>query len=877
MKRKYTRRKNKVLSKKNGNPTIDIFFKSPQQLKNIFKISSTKKNVSPLMKTLKNINNSNLCIIRNPSKTKIFEETQQELKKFHNLAKKTILCNDSLIDILYFKLCPYFEKIEKYLSSNKKCDIKNISKKELVKKFILQLKYTNIVYIAPSLLSERFNEDNISQNIRNFIGFNNFKEVVTSFLPNTKKECQMFWPNITEIISNYLNDFHEGKGLYLYVKHDYISYLDKIKLLCNLNNYETCVIEESNESKSMILDKLSEAMQTKRLPSISEQLGAQMLMLEEMVNSFSFKWKIFMNKNEENNDKNIDDKINLSNSDNNLSDLSFNFSIEKNEQNIKSSKDFHIILDDNELNSKGSSTIEIKDNNDNNDNKIIRIEEDIKNDQLSTNETLFNNYKKKENKNSVLKECPNPKNSKSKDKKLDKNKNSRNKSSEFKKKQRNKNKKNLEDNNKNIKGYFNENTKEHKTFIQLQNNIFFYCTKAKTAIIIVDSLSDEDKDKKYFNNILSKISQTKCPIIVLTNNLDYAINNPPKKIKNLNINCILYPKNRREIKLIYLYNFIICLNIKLCSFKFNKKIRTYNQILELVNKLDNDICKFDLCITNLKKIYDLSEFFCYNGKFQIDIIDLRLSEAFLQVENKINEKVINADDFESVLNYIYNDTFPNKNKISNHSEEKNIDDIYEEYELKSFLDYSEGIQNDITKKNYENKISLNDSFDNYFKSKDSMVNMEDLVLDKFFIKEKTFTVGSDNNNNEIKKNFSFYESINNKIINKIHKEDQLVLSKFKNKFIELNSINNYIYPIKRKMIIYKNLNKYQSNLYLKNIFNKKSEEESNDFIDVHNYKKLFQKIDDIYFFNKNNINYASNYMIKKEINQRKIVAELYSK
>ena len=834
------------------------------------------------MKSLKSINSSNLCIIRNPSKTKIIEETQQELKKFHNLAKKTILCDDSVIDILFFKLSPYFEKIERYLSNNKKCDIKNIGKKELIKKFILQLKYTNIVYIAPSLLSERFNEDNISQNIRNFIGFNSFKEVSMSFLPNSKKECQTFWPDITEIISNYLNDFHEGKGLYLYVKHDYISYLDKIKLLCNLNNYETCVIEETNESKGIILDKLSEAMQTKRLPSISEQLGAQMLMLEEMVNSFSYKWKIFMDKNEENNDKNIDDKIHLSNSDNNLSDLNFNFSLEKNEQNIKSSKDFQIILDDNdnELNSKGSSTIEIKDNSDNNENKIIRIEEDIKNDQLSTNETLFNNYKKKENKNSknsVLKECPNSKNSKSKDKKGDKSKNSRKKSSEFKKKQKNKNKKNLEDNNKNIKGYFNENTKEHKTFTQLQNNVFFYCTKAKTAIIIVDSLSDEDKDKKYFNNILSKISQTKCPIIVLTNNLDYAINSPPKKAKNLNINCILYPKNRREIRLIYLYNFIICLNIKLCSFKFSKKIRTYNQILELVNKLDIDICKFDLCIANLKKIYDLSEFFCYNGKFQIDIIDLRLSEIFLQVENEINNKVINADDFESVLNYIYNDTFPNKNKIPNHSEEKGIDDIYEEYEFKSFLDYSEGIQNDIVKKNYENKLNLNDSFDNYCKSKDSMVNMEDLVLDKFLVNKKAFTIGSDNNDCEINKNFSFYDSINNKIINKIHKEDQLILSNFKRTFIELNSISNYIYPIKRKMIIYKNLNKYQSNLYLKNFYNKKSEEESNDFIDVHNYKKIIQKIDDIYFFNKNNINYANNYMIKKEFNQKKIIAELYSK
>ena len=55
-----------------------------------------------------------------------------------------------------------------------------------------------------------------------------------NYMPTTKKECVIFWPNITEIISNYLNDFHEGKGLYLYVKHDYISYLDKIKLLCNL-------------------------------------------------------------------------------------------------------------------------------------------------------------------------------------------------------------------------------------------------------------------------------------------------------------------------------------------------------------------------------------------------------------------------------------------------------------------------------------------------------------------------------------------------------------------------------------------------------------------------------------------------------------------
>ena len=75
-------------------------------------------------------------------------------------------------------------------------------------------------------------------------------------MPHNIRDCQIFWPNITEIITKYLNNFKEGKGLFIYVEDDYLSYLKKIKLLCNLYNYETSVIDESNQMKCMILEDL---------------------------------------------------------------------------------------------------------------------------------------------------------------------------------------------------------------------------------------------------------------------------------------------------------------------------------------------------------------------------------------------------------------------------------------------------------------------------------------------------------------------------------------------------------------------------------------------------------------------------------------------
>ena len=845
------------------------------------------------------------CIIRNPSKTYILEDSKQELQKYHKRAEKTILCDDKIIELLYDKLNSSFDKINRFLVNNKKFKYNNsINQKDLLIKFLIQLKYIDISYISPVLLNEKFNEEKISQNLKNFIGYNYLKGIQSNFLPNNIKECQTFWPNITELVTKYLKNFHEGNGLFIYVKHDYLSYLKKIKLLCNLFNYETSVIDESNENKCMLLDKLSEAMQTKRLPSISENLGAQILMLEEMVNSFSYKWEIFsknldQNKNNNNNNNNniihsyiIDHRNNkssdISSFSNNISSISLHSSsseISSNDKIQMTTKDLDIIYE--ELDIKNKTNLNRTDNNITNDDMINKLDS-------STNETIMINYKGKlnnkikdiksieQNKLLLSKKDRNKTNEKSKDRTSKNNTNrSNNKSSENKKR---KNKKNENDmNNTDIKGYFRENTKEHKIFTQLQNNIFLYCTKAKTAIIIADSFSDKDIDKKYFNNILLKVSQTRIPIIVLTNNLDYLYSSQPKKIKNLNINCILSTDNKRDINVIHLYIYIIYLNIKLCSLKFGKSINTYEQLMEYINNnIDTDMINFDLCSQNLKYIYNTAEYICHYCKFQIDVIDLRLSELFLEVEREINENNLSSSDFNGIIEYIYNIVFPEKEDFDNDiDDEKSIEEIFSECEMNSFLDYSDGIKNKLIEKYYKAKLNLNDSYKNYMKSKDSMVNLEGLILGKYFNSTINNKINNNNTNKETKlilyKSFSFNDSINNKIINQIQKADQLFISHSQRRFITISFLPDYVYPINRLLIIKKNFyNKYYTTNF-SNIFKNITHDENSLFIDAHVLKKLFQKIECSYFFNKNFINYVYNRLFKESINQKKIKVIFYEK
>ena len=57
------------------------------------------------------------------------------------------------------------------------------------------------------------------------------------------------------------------------------------------------------------------------------------------------------------------------------------------------------------------------------------------------------------------------------------------------------------------------------------------------------------------------------------------------------------------------------------------------------------------------------------------------------------------------------------------------------------------------------------------------------------------------------------------------------------------------------------------NLY--KFLDKKYNDEKFNFIDIHNTKRLIRKIGENYYLNKNNIDYANNYIYKKRINKKK--------
>ena len=271
-------------------------------------------------------------------------------------------------------------------------------------------------------------------------------------------------------------------------------------------------------------------MKAKRLPSINEQLDSQISLLEEMVNSFSSKWKIFI---EDKTYNSIDKSKELNNN------IFKNFDI-----NLKSKK-----------NNEGKKL----------EKKTIQSIEDCSRQILMGVENNYNLQSKYEN-NIIIKN-----NEKSKDK------NGRNN------RKKSKSKKLLyeESINNKIKEYFSQNTAEHKIFTKLQNNIYLFCSNSKTSIIIADSFSEDSKDnKKYFNNILKKIKETKCPIIILTNNYDNILNKTKKNLDNLIINFILKPKNNSNMLLINLYTFIMYINLKLFSFKLNNNITTYEDLLK---------------------------------------------------------------------------------------------------------------------------------------------------------------------------------------------------------------------------------------------------------------------------------------------------------
>lgn len=84
--------------------------------------------------------------------------------------------------------------------------------------------------------------------------------------------------------------------------------------------------------------------------------------------------------------------------------------------------------------------------------------------------------------------------------------------------------------------------------------------------------------------------------------------------------------NERKNNIINYYIFIIYLNIKLYNLKYKSHFKKYSSLKNYIENVIND--NNELNKNNLNLLYIISEYICYLGKFEIDIIDLRLYKLF---------------------------------------------------------------------------------------------------------------------------------------------------------------------------------------------------------------------------------------------------------
>ena len=814
MKAKIKRRKDKLnLTKKNMNiPNIQTYFKFP-----VLKINdnSNSNNKSPIHQ---NSNSNRPQLVKNPSKIILNKDINNEITNNNPLIEKYILLNSLVVDILYSKLDNSFEKIHFFLSKSKLYNIDQNDFKNIIIKFILQLKYVDIIYISDILLSNNLEEQKISENIQNFCGYNSTKKIIINSFPSTHEEFDLYMHNIYEIISNYLNFPYESKGLYIYVKNDYQSFFHKIKLICNLYNFELKIIDENIESKNLLLDKISEAMKTKRLPSIPDLIDSQLSLLENITYNYIDKWKVFNNNT---NGVKYNNEL-----ENNIENKSIDMNFNQDNQIINLSSESESLIDLNSL-SDHSKIIHITDENAISNN-ISEINQDS--NIYSTSETFLN--------------------------------------LEYNKSNFGKNKLEI------IKNYYiKQNIKENNSlngnnlYKKLQNNIFSFCNKTKTAILIIDSFSNGDSDKKYFNNILSKVSQTKCPIIILTDNIENIVNNSQKKLKNLKMNLILNNKSNFDKNLIYLYSFVIYINIKLAYIKFEKNIKTYEDLIKIIQNIEIDKYNYELNNNNLQKIYELSKYLCFKHQFQTDVIDFKLGEIFfnIEIEKEVSDKI---NDFNFILEYLYNRIFDEK-IVNNYNDFENIEKISQDYDLFSFWDYCQEWEEMVGDRIYREKLKMNDCYENYLKNKNFMVNLENITLKKFLDSEEVF-------NKYLKRIFEeekiyLFINFSNNLLIEIHKENQLFLSFIINKYVSLSFIQNYNFIIKN-IIIKENYNNKRN----KN-FNKLIKKMDNilDFISFFDYRNIFTQIKHKYFLNKKKLNLAKNINIMNTIYQKKTNIQFY--
>ena len=285
------------------------------------------------------------------------------------------------------------------------------------------------------------------------------------------------------------------------------------------------------------------------------------------------------------------------------------------------------------------------------------------------------------------------------------------------------------------------NSVEYNAFKNFQNNINDITMNKRTLILIRDSFTPNDENnKEYLRSIISKIPKTKCPIIILTNNLSifYTIS-PPFNICTFSFYKITNESYTNNSIIIYLISFVIYLHIYIKPSISNdidiiiQEIDKHNKELQLENN-DNNV---------YETIVKISFALCLKNSFNLDKILLELS-FLLRKESKVlepNDKVNNIK--RNVCDNLINEEIYDNFDLNINNELQQLCDNYNE---ESYYDYEKGKTTQIINKRFKYLLKfkrkttedMNIEMLNYQQHSQSNYTLPPYILDDVKYKERLY-------------------------------------------------------------------------------------------------------------------------------------------
>ena len=171
---------------------------------------------------------------------------------------------------------------------------------QFITKYLLNT-YNDLIYVSKNYMTDINNENNYDE--IELLSYNEKQNIFLEYTPINLSESNLFYPELSSIVVKFIKNFRkklinkEPKcALLLYrPNNDFITYISKIRLICDQMGYNL-LVKENEVNKLMTFEKLKLINQNYIIGSLKDKNKKYLEIIEAVSNTD--KWKKFVEENE---------------------------------------------------------------------------------------------------------------------------------------------------------------------------------------------------------------------------------------------------------------------------------------------------------------------------------------------------------------------------------------------------------------------------------------------------------------------------------------------------------------------------------------------------------------------------------------------------